>query len=310
MISNIFILLLNKMLPLYFMILMGYIASRVLQIKREHISKLLIYIIAPVVIFYGVYSIEFKTQYLWLPLIFFTISTSVSFLFFALGKLIWKKNVTKSLLALSAGTGNTGYFGLPIIFALFGVEALSIGIFIQMGMTLFENSLGFYILARGHHSITESIRKISRLPVIYAFFIGILLSYFEISLGSMVKDTFEYFRGAYSLFGMMIIGMGLATVRIHTIDLLFVSLALLGRIIVWPILIAVLIILDRTQFHFFDKSVYQVAVMMAIVPLAANLVVYATKLKVFPEKAALAVLISTLLALIYIPLVVNIVFNN
>jgi malate permease and related proteins len=40
---------------------------------------------------------------------------------------------------------------------------------------------------------------------------------------------------------------------------------------------------------------------MAIVPLAANTVALATELKVHPERAAIAVLLSTLFALFYIP---------
>jgi len=44
---------------------------------------------------------------------------------------------------------------------------------------------------------------------------------------------------------------------------------------------------------------------MAIVPLAANTAAYAIGLRVHPDKAALAVLASTLFALFYIPLITS-----
>ncbi len=44
---------------------------------------------------------------------------------------------------------------------------------------------------------------------------------------------------------------------------------------------------------------------MSIVPLAANTVAIATELKTYPEKASVAVLMSTLFALFFIPLVVS-----
>jgi malate permease and related proteins len=65
------------------------------------------------------------------------------------------------------------------------------------------------------------------------------------------------------------------------------------------------IALDRGFLHFYTTVIHQVMVLASIVPLAANTVAIATELKTQPEKAALAVLLSTVFALFYIPTLVT-----
>src|SRR5690554_7784969 len=43
-------------------------------------------------------------------------------------------------------------------------------LFCVLGITLYEFSIGFYLSARGKFSVSESLSKIARLPLIYAFF--------------------------------------------------------------------------------------------------------------------------------------------
>jgi hypothetical protein len=62
-----------------------------------------------------------------------------------------------------------------------------------------------------------------------------------------------------------------------------------------------LIFLDRYFLHIFGEDVHGVMLLMGIVPLAVNTVVYSSALNVHPEKAAVAVLVSTLIALPFIP---------
>ena len=102
-----------------------------------------------------------------------------------------------------------------------------------------------------------------------------------------------------------IIGMGLATVHARHVDLKFISLAMVAKFIFWPLIIAGVVTLDKTLIHAYDHDIYNVLILMAIVPLAANTVTLATEVNVHPDKAAIAVLISTVFALFYIPLMTS-----
>lgn len=287
------------------MILLGFISSRVLVAQRETVAKLLIYIIAPIVFFGGAFSVEINSANLSLPFFFFIICSGIAYLFYGIGGLIYKKDNSKNILAYAAGSGNTGYFGLPVVLILFGEESFGLAVLCIFGFALFENTVGFYLTAKGNHSATESLQKIAKLPSIYALFLGLICNALDFESGEVLNTFINNGKGAYSLFGMMMIGMGLSTITVKHIDYKFISLTFLAKFLIWPFIILLLILIDKSHFHWYEQTIYNMMILMSIVPLAANTVVYATELKVQPEKIALAVLLSTIFALFYIPLMAS-----
>ncbi len=297
--------LLLKILPLYFVIFLGFLASKVFKVEKEAIGKLLIYIMAPIIIFYGTFTSELSLSTLSLPILFFLICSTVALLFLFIGGKVYKNDAKKNILAFASGAGNVGYFGLPIMLALFGDIAFSLSIFIILGVIFFENTIGFYIIARGNYSKYESFLKVVKLPSIYAFALGLTFNLLDVELGESIVSTINLFKSSYTLFGMMLVGMGLSKVEFKKSHFKLMSLAFFAKFIVHPLLILFIILLDSNFFHLYNTQIYNVLIVASIVPIAANTVAMASALKVEPEKAALLVFASTVFALIYIPLIVN-----
>lgn len=290
-----------KLLPLYGIVLLGFLAAKRLQVQKESIAKLLLYIITPSILFYGGYTAPLSVEMFSLPIVFYGISCLLCLIFLMIGKHVFRGTSVYNILAFTAGTGNTGYFGLPVAVALFGDFAFSPAVLMALGITLYENSLGFYVAAKGEHTAKEALTRVFKLPGIYLFLLGVFFNVWDVSFGEIGRVTIAHFRGAYTLLGMMMIGMGLSTLKSWKIDFKFVSLALAARSVAWPICVGILIALNKSVLHFYPDSFYPVMVLMGIVPLAANTVSVAVELRVHPDKAALAVLISTLLAMVYVP---------
>ncbi len=301
---DVFLALFFRIIPLYLVILLGFVAGKYLNVKKEALASLLIYIIAPVVIFNGVITTKISISTLSLPILFFILASLTGMIFYKLAKFIWT-DTTKNIFGFAAGSGNTGYFGLPVAYAIFPSELIGPVVLSILGFILFENSLGFFITARGHHTVKESIIKVLKLPTIYAFFLGLIINLSGIPLGQIYTDTVANFRGAYTVLGMMIIGLGLADVRGFKFDLKFTGLTFLTKFIWWPLMVYGVIIADNMVFRIYNPSIHKVMILMSIVPLAANTVAFATELKAQPEKASVAVLLSTLFALFYIPLIAS-----
>lgn len=302
----VFSTLLLKLIPLYLMIGLGFIAGRFLDVKKESVAKLLIYIFAPAVYFYGAVQADLNTSTLILPLLFLAICSLMSFLSWNAGKALFSSNDnTRNLLGFTGGSANTGYFAIPVALLIFGDKSLSPIIFCSMGYIIYECTIGFFIMARGNYSARESLYRLLKLPTIYVFILGISLNFAHVQLGQIVVNFMETFKSTYTVLGMMMIGVGLAAARLSSFDFKFITVSFFAKFIVWPLLMIGLISLDKTYFHFYDKFIHNVMFLMAIVPLAANTVTFATELKVQPEKAAVTVLLSTLFALFYIPLLVT-----
>ena len=283
-------------------IFLGYLGGKFLNIRKETIAPLLLNIIVPVVIFTGVVNTKIILSTLSIPLLFFLVSSSISLLVYYLAGFVWKDS-TRNILAFASGTANTGYFGLPVAIAIFGNSAIVIVSLALLGTSLYTNSLGYFLAARGQHTAKESLIKVLKLPILHAFFIGLLVNLSGIKLGAIYFDMAKNFNGAFVILGMMIIGLGLADIKDFEFDFKFIGLSLFIKFFVWPLIILIIILLDNYTFKIYDHNLYKILILMAIVPVATNIVSYATILKAQPEKLSLVVFISTLFALFYVPLI-------
>lgn len=297
-----------KLIPIYVLIGVGYIMGKKLPVKRETISTLLIYLIAPVVIFNSVYTTKITPSLALLPVIFFVLCSSI-----AIGSYIINKSVKpaplRGVLALAAGSGNTGYFGIPVALALFGEEAVGLVVLCVFGFLVYETTVGFILVARGKHTFKESIQKLLKLPVLYAFAGGVIVQLLGINLGSVYANFVPNFRGAYVLLGSLLVGIALSELAKSHIELSTIIRSFVPKFVVWPLLVIGIILLDKNSLHLFSdrNDIYQVMFLMSIVPIAANTVAYAVFLKAEPERAAFIVFASTIFAIIYIPVMTSFV---
>ncbi len=302
---TIFFSLFARIIPLYVIIVLGSIAGRYLAVPKESIARLLIYIIVPIVVFSSALSVELSAGTLLLPMVVAGIASTICLSTYAITRRIWKGSEV-NILSYASGSGNFGYFGLPVAIALFGPEVGALMIVGSLGGNIFKNTLGFYITARGTHTVRESLIKLSRLPTLYAFAIGIALNAAGIHPGPIFNNFALLFKGAFSVLGMMLIGLGLAGIKSYRLDLSFISITLIARFLVWPAMMALFLTADASLLHIFSPDARHILNLISIVPIAANVVAFATELRMHPDKAATAVIISTLFALVYIPLYVSI----
>ena len=305
---ELFFAILLKIIPLYFLVILGFIAGKYLDVNAKGIGKLIIYIIAPIVIFEAITHASLSFSSLFIPIIAFSISSFIAMIFFYYGKYKWGDS-RANVLAIVASEGNTGYFGIPIALLLFDQRVFGIYIMGTVGITLFENTVVFYLTARGRHTVRESIKRLIRLPALYAFVLANLFLYFNITLPSMMDNFISSMRGAYIVLGMMLIGFGISGIKKFSIDYQFITLAFIGKFILWPLLVLVLVMIDYYFFGIYDINAHRAFILLSIVPIAANTVVFATALNIYPEKVSTAVLFSTFFGLLYVPIVIVFLFK-
>ncbi len=300
---DIFTTLLLRLIPLYVAMGMGFIAARKLQVPAEPVSKIVFYLIVPVVFFSGALHAPLSQGLLALPLIPYAISTCLCIVFYRIAKRAYP-DATKNVLAMSAGNANVGYFGLPVALMLFDKEGVSIYMVLMLGTTLYENTVGYYVTALGHFTARQALKKVARLPVLYGFSFGMALNICNLQPPNFLEDFLLSVRGCYTVLGMMIIGIGLAQLRHLRFDFRFIGLSFLGKFVCYPLLAYGFVMLDRQWLHSYEQRAHNALILISIVPMAANAVVLASLLNVHPEKVAITVFLSTIFALLYVPFMV------
>lgn len=293
-----------KILPLYITIALGYITVHFFQARKESMASLLIYILGPIVTFMASYKVELNLAVIILPITLFILNSILS-----LGTLKFTGNFfhdnTKNILAFSAGTGNTGYFGIPLAIMLLNENLVNIYIFTVLASLLYENTIGFFVVAKGQYSIKDSLIKVAKLPALYALIFGLTLNVMEIKISTDLSNYLDTFKNAYAILGMMMIGMGLKGLKNVGIDKAFISFAFGIKFLIYPLSVLAIIWIDKEFFHIFNTGLYQVMFLFAIPPMAGNTVAVASLLNVHPQKAALTVLLSTAFSLFTIPVMVT-----
>lgn len=296
-----------KLIPLYLTVTLGWVAGRFLEASGKHIAGIMLYIVTPSVVFSGVMAAPLTPEVIALPFLVFGLSTVLALVQLKLAKRVITDG-SASLIPLCVGSGNTGYFGVPVALLLFGEEGLGLYIVCMLGTTLFENSVGFYLAARGRHDLRTALWRVLKLPSVYAFLVAVALNLAGAGIPDLFVPLFDNLRGAYSVLGMMIIGMSITSFRGLVGNVRFTGLAFFGKFVVWPAVAVLFWWLDANVFGIYDAAVHKAMFLISITPIAANTVVIATLLDTAPRQAAGTVLLTTLFALAFIPVMISLAF--
>lgn len=302
---TVFINLLIACSPLLLLLVIWYISARKLGIQTKDMSNVLMYVIMPFVVFDGIYKVELSAENMFLPVLIFIFACIICLLWYRVGKFFWQ-DTKSNLVALSAGKGNYLYFWLPLAIFLLGDSSSPLWILMTMGFILYENTLGMYITAKGRFSTLESIIKVIKMPSIWAFIAGILVQMSWRKLPDIYTTNIVYFKWAMIILWTMLIGVALASIKKLHIDRKFLITTHVLKFIVRPSLFLWLIYLDITYFHIYNTLVYNILFIVSLVPLGVNNIAIATIFDINTDDIAVAILISTVFALLYIPLMVAI----
>jgi predicted permease len=298
----------TTLLPLSLLILLGWIVGRTQDIDLKSVATILVYGISPVVAFGSTAQISFHGIFVLLPVITFILAAGNGLFIHALGRKILKKKDMGFLLPIATGSGNNGYFGLPLAMAVFAPDQVGIYFLIMLGTTLFETTIGYYYVARGHLSVKQALRRAAGMPVTYAIILGLIFSALHMELNPGVTKLWEIARGCYVSVGMMIIGIALGKYRKLSWDTDFIALVMSGKYMLWLLLASTFIVLDTTFLHLYDSPIHAMILILAITPVAANVAAFAAQHDFKPQLAATIVFLTTIVSFAALPFTLPAIF--
>ena len=291
----------GTLLPLALFVLLGWLIGRWKDIDPAPIATVLVYAVSPVVAFGSTAQIAFKGAFVALPAITGAIAAICAGASLLAGRRFLRDKDSAWLLPMTCGTGNNGYFGLPLALVLFPGDAAGIYFLIMLGATLFESTAGYYAVARGHLPLRQALARAVRLPMVYAIAGGMAFSALGATLPPAAVAATATARGCYVTLGMMLVGLALARHRRLSLPPDFLALTLGGKYILWAVLVAGFALLDTQALHLYTADIHAMMFILAITPVAANSVAYAAENRFRPELAATVVFVTTLLSCLLLP---------
>ena len=290
-------------LPLFVLVLGGYAARKTGFLSDAFVpdaNRLVYYVALPVTLFTEMRTVG-PQDFAHLGLAAGYPLVVVATMLFALLVSVRMARATRGAFVQVAFRGNLAYFGLPIALTALGAGAagplavvLAVGLIINTAVSI----VVLRLLAPDADASTVGSRLLSivRNPLIIAVAAGLLASFAGVELPGFVATTFRWIASMSLPLILIVLGSSLSFRRLKA-GLPVHLLASLAKLVVMP-LIAL-----AAAVYLFEMSgeIRSVLVLMAAMPTAVVSQTFASRFGADEEASAAGVSLSTLLAMVTVP---------
>ncbi|MBP1970971.1 putative permease [Virgibacillus natechei] len=300
----------QEMLQLYLIAVVGFTVrkTKILNEEANHVlTQLILYITLPALILFSLniqFSFALLGDFLWLMLM------SAYILLLSIFLASWmrkrsqlstnKKSVYEGLIIF----GNQGYIGYAVVFAVFGEQGIVYLTMFNIVYFILIWIYGIYLFTRD--TVAIEWKKIFLNPGVLFTSIGLIIFFLPISLPVMLANTLESVGKMTIPLSMILMGSLIANVSFK--DILF----LLKDKYIWKSAMAKLLFIPLLLLPFaafsIPFSLFAVAFLVAGMPSAPTMSLYAQKFGGDALFASLGVLVSSLLCAFSIPLLYFILY--
>lgn len=305
--------ILNLAMPFFGLILLGVFAARRWEVGEQGLAWLnifLVYFALPALIFLVVSQAPFEQLVNW-P--FVTATTSVTFVAFIsvmiLSRLLLATEFRTAVLQGTSGSyGNVGYMGLPLAVAFFGPEAAVPAALVfcfdcamQFILTAFLVTLANEREEEAHWGAVawRIAKQVGTHPFIIATAVGILGSAFHFRAPGALGTTLDMLMKAAGPTALFALGVTVGMRRFAGVGPALVLVSGM-KVVVQPVM-AYLVV---SMVPGVPLLWLHVAVMMAALPTASNAFILASQYRAYVEGASTAVIVTTALSAVIIPLLI------
>lgn len=291
-------------LPLFSLILIGYVAARLLRLPVEGLAWMNAFIVwvALPPLFFNLLSVtpvdEFGNA------AFFAATTAATFIVlvgcFLIARVL-RGNDTRSstIQALAGGYGNIGYLGPPLALAAFGPAA---GVPIAL-MFCFENAMHFSLAplmmsAGDKHQqsrlrlVQGILKRIFSHPFIIATLVGIAAAFTGFRPAPPVQQVLDALANAAAPCALFVMGVTAALRPLKRVPVELTWLIPI-KLFIHPLIMWFMV----TRFTDVDAVWLHSAMLLAALPTATNVFVLAQQYQVWEQRASSMVVLSTVLSI-------------
>jgi len=278
------------LVPVVFIVALGYVANFFLKIDVSAPSRLTLYILLPALVFNSLYtsattSAEFITLFCFLAM--FT-ALMVGFIT-AVGAVFALDRKDRSALVLASTFGNTGYLGSPIVLFALGQQGFERALLYMVCQQFFMFSVGVFYAASSKNSVRRSLLGVLRMPSLYAAVLAYLLRSAGLSIPSVLHKGISMMAGAALPVMLLIMGM-----QFHALSAGFskktMALGTAIKLVIAPLLAYGLVSLLPVE-----RGLSSVLVLQTAMPTAMNIAVVSMEYDASPDVVCGTAMLSTVL---------------
>jgi malonate transporter and related proteins len=212
---------------------------------------------------------------------------------------------TTAIEAQCAAIGNVGFLGLPMLALLFGEAAIGpVMLVLTVDLVVFSSLIVILINSRSGQGSTVAtlglvVQGLLRNPMIVSISLGIAWSALALPIPVALNEFLTILGGAATPGALFAIGASLADKSAERVQI--AAWLSFCKLVIHPasVAVAVLILLPL------DPYSAAVVISAAALPVAGNVYILAQYFGVAPQRASAAILLSTVIGIVTIPLAIT-----
>lgn len=286
-------MLIKVLLPVFLIFLTGYVGQKVFSLHIKSISTTSLYLMTPALIFKSFYTAKLDSTYINIVIYSVLLSTLLIFFIKFAAYLKGYNSSQTSALILSSAFMNNGNFGAPVILFAYGQLAFQYSIAIMILHTILMSTVGLYFAAKGNFNVKESIYSVLKMPIMHALVLALFWQYFKLPIPDNIYNAISMVGDASIPLIMLVLGMQLAEIKLINIQWDINIAGIITRLLISPAIAYGLTLLLPVE-----PLLAKTMIILAAMPSAAIMVMYAIQYDNNPKLVSSITLLSTLLSLV------------
>lgn len=285
--------ILNVIIPVCMIFFVGFVGQKTLSLNIKSISTAALYLMMPALMFKAFYDTELNKTFLQIVIYVVLLSLLLIWLMKGVGFLKrYSPSITSGLI-LSTAFMNNGNFGAPVVLFAFGEKGFQYAVIILTLHTIIMSTFGVYYAAKGKMDIKGAILSVLKMPMLWGSVVGLLWQYLHAPLPDNIYQVISLVGDASIPTVMLTLGMQLAEIKPRNLQWGKVSLAVIVRLILSPVIAWAMAYCLGVE-----PLLGKVMIVQAAMPAAAITTMYALQYDSEPDLVSSVTLISTLFSVI------------
>jgi hypothetical protein len=301
---SLWVVIVNALVPIAFVIMLGYLAGRLGLIKVASsgvLAVLALEFCLPSLLFNATANMptsEFQNWPFFLGIALGLLA--IYLLALAIALFIFKKTIAQSSLqALSSAFPNMAFMGIPLLIAVFGQSAvlsvvignlISSFILLPITLTFLEANRSADSGRKGGAVLWIAIQSALKKPMVWAPLAGIVMAFAHIPMPMVWKKSFELIGSATSGVALFAMGLVLSGLRLRIKGSVATNVVL--KNLVQPVAMWMLALLLGVT------GVYRrEMILLGALPTASMVTMFAVRYDIYTDESVATVLLSTLLSI-------------
>ncbi len=286
--------LFSAVIPVAFIILIGWIAGRMLHFDLQSPSQIIVYVLAPALVADSLYRTQLSVQSA------ASLLLGVALISLCLYLIVWGVScalrlprVTQKMLLVTTLHPNNGNMGLPLIDFAFGAAGLERAIVYMIGTSILLFGVAPALLKGGGWQV--GWRMTLKLPLIWAMLGGLALRLLNVKLPFKLDEALHLLGKSAIPLALLILGMQLADTRFGVARYELGSTAL-------KLLVAPVVAFGIGRLLHLQGLDAQVLILQTAMPTAVNTIVLATEFGGDSDRVAKTIVVTTLASFLTLPI--------